>query len=52
MACKYCLLMPAFLVFIIHYIVMHPAIRPYFYKVWPYCQQISASIRSLIVKSA
>lgn len=46
MPCKYCLFLPAFLVMIIHYIVMHPAVKPYFIKAWPYCQQISASLRS------
>ena len=48
MPCKYCLFLPAFLIVLIHYIVMHPLVRPYFMKAWPYCQTASSSIRNYL----
>jgi hypothetical protein len=44
MACKYAFYLPAFLLVVIHFIVLHPMIKHYWDKVSPFVTSITAKI--------
>ena len=45
MPCKYAWMAPTFLMVLIHFLVLHPYIRPIFNKAWPYYLALNELIK-------